>query len=232
MKKSWPARPALLLVASLGLFGSQMFAQGGKRLPAGLSESSSVSEIVGWLDKAGFAPARVGLNHDGEEIRNLHTREFEGETLSERFVFSRGFRVSKLEDCTLTLRNDDVRLLRYADDALFTIGGGGHHPFDEVGKSQTRYAAELHVPLHRLSDSKGRSPYRHTSDPKQAALLGVWRATYRTRGSREVRIYVFPAERPERRGHVAGDMLTFTFDDRVAADNFDAAFRRAIKLCE
>lgn len=233
MKTFSPARGALALAASLCLLAPGASAQKGDRLPGRLDENSKVPQLVEWLGEAVLAGARVGLNHDGEEIRNPITREFEGETLAERFVFSQGFRVAKLEDCALTLRNDDVKLLRYADDAFFTIGGGGSHPLDDVGRSGTRYAAEMLVPLRLLSDRKGRVPYRHTKDSKQAALLGVWRATYRTRGrGRHVSIKVFPAERPEEMRDVDGDMLSFTFDDKAAADNFHAAFRRAIRLCK
>jgi hypothetical protein len=233
MKTLTPTLRALLVAASLSLSSSVTLAQDKNRLPPELSRSSPPADILRWLDKTTFAEARVGLNRSGDPgtddpIPSLRVDS----TVGEKFVFSQGFRLANLEGCTLTLRNDDVKLIRYADDALFTIGGDGGHAFGDVGQTETRYVAELYVPLDKMSDRKGKAAYRHTSEPKKAALLGAWRTTFKSkRGRRDAGLSVFPAGRREKRTFTDGETVTFTFDSREAGERFNAAFRRAIKLC-
>jgi hypothetical protein len=232
MKTVRPALRALWLVAAISLVGAKTVAQDKKTPPPELSHRASLSEILDWLDKTSFGHARVGLNRSGDPSVERADGSQDSGTVGEKFVFSRGFRLANLDGCTLTLRNDDVKLLGYADDALFTIGGGGEHMFSEVGKTPTRYVAELYVPLHRMSDRKGRAAYRHTSDAKRAGLLGAWRTTFKTkRGRRYAGVSIFPAGQREKQGFTDGEMLTFTFDSKEAGEKFNAAFRQAIKLC-
>jgi hypothetical protein len=226
---------ALLLLASVSFLSSTIFAQDKNRLPPELNQNSSLSEIIDWLDRTSFAAARIGLNHSGSEAVKSPGYYKRG-TLGEKFVFSQGFKLANLDGCTLTLRNDDVKLLRYADNALITIGGDGRHMFDEVGKTETRYVAELYLPLQKISDRRGKAPYLHTSNPKQAGLIGSWRTVFQPKGffghSRRVfAISVFPAGEREKQEFMDGEMLTFTFDSRETSEKFNAAFRRAFKLC-
>ncbi len=233
MKTFQLALHTLFLVAWISPLSLKTLAQDQKPLPPELSQSSSLSEIIEWLDKVSFPQARVGVNRSGDSaVYDIHGYQQESGTLAERFVFSPGFRLANLVGCNLTLKNDNVKLLRYADNALFAIGGRGIHRFSDVGKAQTSYVAELSVPLDRMSDRKGKATYRHTSDPKQAGLLGMWRTTFETKKNRRhVGISVFPVGQTEKREYTNGEMLTFTFDSKDVSDKFNGAFRRAIKLC-
>jgi hypothetical protein len=224
----------LLLLMPAALLRSTS-AQNKKQLPAELGKSSTPAEIIDWLDRTSFADARVGLNNSGSPGVD-EPGYSDGGTVGERFVFSQGFRLANLDGCTLTLRNDDVKLLVYADKALFTIGGDDRHIFDEVGKTSTRYVAELYLPLHKISDHRGKGPYLHTRNRKQAALLGLWRTVFKPKGMfrqghRDFAISVFPAGQREKKEYMDGESLTFTFDSKETSEKFNTAFRRAIKLC-
>ena len=57
----------LLFLVALSLsLNSVAFAQKSS-LPAELTENSSLTEIIAWLDKTSFAQARIGLNIDVTE---------------------------------------------------------------------------------------------------------------------------------------------------------------------
>lgn len=49
-----------LLVITLGLCIDSSLSAQKNRLPSGLTENSSLEEVLGWLDKMALAQARVG----------------------------------------------------------------------------------------------------------------------------------------------------------------------------
>lgn len=66
-------------------------------------------------------------------------------------------------------------------------------------------------------------------------LYGAWGAECKYEGvvaKSPVGLFMFPAGPRESRKYYGGESVTFTFDSREQSLRFDAAFRRAIKLCE
>jgi hypothetical protein len=182
------------------------------------------------LESAGlFAAARVGLTDSVWRYRNGTGPDDEPTLETDKEIFSQGFRFGSFKGCTLTLRNDDVKMLLPAEKGLsrgLTYAGDGPPP---------RYVAELHIQLDRLSARKGKSAMRVNNDPEKARLYGAWRAEYRFEGivaKSAAHVTMFPAGLRESRKRYEGESVGFTFDDREQSLRFDAAFRRAIKLCE
>jgi hypothetical protein len=128
------------------------------------------------------------------------------------FIFAPGFKLASTDGCNLTLRNDDARV---------------------VNREGTPRSVELFLPLARMSDRKGKAPYRHTKNPRVAELFGTWRTEFKekgffTHGIFTVRLKDLSSGQSDTK---AGDSLKFTFDDKDAAHKFNVALRRAIKLC-
>jgi hypothetical protein len=224
MKIFQPMLHALFLIVSIGFLTSTTFAQDNVRLPPELNRSSSLAEVLGWLDKTSFANARVGLSNDGSPGDSDSIMPTDS-LPSEKAVFSQGFKLTNVDGCALTLRNDDVKVIRFSKSL---------ERFRDVGNTQTRYVTELYVPLYRLSHRKGKAPYRHTSNPEKARLLGAWRAEFKEKGffsRHDVGMSIFPAGQKEVRQYIDGGTLTFTFDSQEMSEQFNAAFRQAIKLC-
>jgi hypothetical protein len=214
----------LFLVVTIGSLPSASPAQDNARLPEELNQNSSLIEVLNWLDQTSFANARVGLN-TGETGGNDESGPFHQDAMpAEKPIFSQGFRLANLEGCMLTLRNDDMRILR-RPNKLYQWN---------IGES---YVAELYIPLYRLSPRKGRSTYRHTRDPEKARLFGTWRTEFKHRGffaRHDVGISYFPAGQRESKskGYKDGETLTFTFDSKEMSEKFNAAFRQTIRLCQ
>ncbi len=201
------------------------------RPPAPATEPKpSIKEEFERLESADlFAAARVGLTDNVLRHRN-GTGLYDEPTLeTEKEIFSQGFRFGSLEGCTLTLRNEDVRM-------LLSPGGERSRALTYAGGAPpTRHVAELHIQLAGLSARKGKSAMRVNSDPDKARLYGAWRAEYRFKGivaKSPVFVSMFPAGLRESRKNYEGESVGFTFDSREQSLKFDAAFRRAIKLCE
>lgn len=182
------------------------------------------------LESAGlFAAARVGLTDSVWRYRNGTGPDDEPTLETDKEVFSQGFRFGSFKGCTLTLRNDDVKMLLSPEQErsrALTHAGDGPPP---------RYVAELYVQLDRLSARKGKSALRVNNNPEKARLYGAWRAEYRFKGvvaKSAVHVSMFPAGLRESRKNYEGESVGFNFDSREQSLRFDAAFRRAIKLCE
>jgi hypothetical protein len=201
-----------------------------KVLPRELNQTSSLSEILGWLDKTSFANASVGLKTIVSDA-GLDPADRLTAKLSESAFFSPGFRLIKVDGCNLTLRNDNVKVLSfltssYNPDEVASLPGYRN------GKRQS--AALLFIPLDKMSDRKGKGPYRHTKDPEKVKLLGVWRTEFKKKGffSREIfRIDMIPSEQGATKESMEAQILTFTFEKKEMSEQFNAAFRQAIKLC-
>ena len=223
MKTFQPLLHALLLAVSISLLSSKTFAQNNARLPPELNQNSSLPEVLEWLDKTSFANARVGLNDSGSpNSEESNMGPYGDGTPAQKPIFSQGFRLTNLENCTLTLRNDYMKIIRRPTKHW-------------EGNKDESYVAELYIPLYRLSPGKGREPYRHTQDPEQARLLGTWRTEFKHKGffaRHDVGISYFPAAQRESKVYMDGETLTFTFDSKEMSEQFDAAFRQAIKLCK
>lgn len=183
-------------------------AQDNVQLPPPLSQRSSVSEIVEWLDKNSFGRARIGVKDSYYPFRTGDNRKYSGFD----FIFASGFKLVNADGCNLTLRNDEARM---------------------INRDGTPQSVELFLPLARMSDRKGKAPYRHTRNPLMAKLFGTWRTEFKergffTHGIFTVRLKDLSSGQSDTK---AGDSLKFTFDDRDAANKFNVAFRQAIKLC-
>ncbi len=198
-------------------------------LPPGLNQTSSLSEILAWLDKNSLPQARIGLNlsSTSDSIAS------EGRGIYESGVFSQGFKLIKADGCYLTLRNEDIKILSFRTNASrYDIQS--LERFRSKGAGVTPYPAELYIRLNRMKAERGKGPRLHTKDPAKAKLLGSWRTEFKERGGRpqDVLLIVVLDSPPEAaRDDMYGDTITFTFDNKQTSEQFNAAFRQAIKLC-
>jgi hypothetical protein len=218
-------RPPWLFEASLAtvfvaFVGAVTVAQDRNRWPPDLNQHSSVVEIVSWLDKTSFPQARVGIRTNSlPAVESLSPVLSQDQRPPESRFYSQGFRLVAADGCSLTLRNDDARLIAHSDLVPINL--------------QEHYSADLYVPLSRLSDRKGRAPNRHTNKPEKSQLLGTWRTEFKSNRSREdVVLKLSPKSGTEKPVIWEAETLTFTFDSKGMSQNFDAAFRQAIRLCK
>ena len=229
MRTFLPLLQVLFLIVIINFWNSETAAQGKAQLPPELTQNSSPAEILAWLDRTSLANARVGLNSDGGKSRSMYGVQVNHGTPSAKAVFSKGFRLARLDGCHLTLRNEAVSVIDFS---------GGRYSADvktllESRKGNT--AGQLLMWLERLSYTKGKAGYRHITDPENAKLLGTWRISFSYRGFFSRDSFSMSFSDPEQgtvREVMTAEKLTFTFDDRDAAERFSAAFRQAIKLCQ
>jgi hypothetical protein len=170
------------------------------------------------LDKTIFANARVQLK-DSWDSGTYRPPWDQGEPAKGTWVLTQGFKLTNIDGCTLALRNDDVRTLSKSM---------------EIEAPDKHFAAELYVPLNRLSPSKGKSTYRFTTDPDKVRLLGAWQTEFRYKGlfSRTIVGLAFFSTGSKEPSRWESENLAFTFESKEMSEKFDAAFRRAIKLCQ
>jgi hypothetical protein len=175
---------------------------------------------MNWLDKTSLPKARVGLRTSSTpQIDSDSPVLSQDQHPSDSLFYSQGFKLIKVDGCNLTLRNDHTRLI-------------GHSTLVIDETPQQHYSAELYVPLYRLSEKKGRAPYRYTKDPRKSLLLGTWRTEFKSNRSREEGILtLFLPGHTEKIGGWEAETLTFTFDTKEESEQFNAAFRQAIRLC-
>ena len=180
----------------------------------------NISEVMNALDQNGMGQARVGirtLRQSREEISGVLLQE-DYPALS--LFYSEGFKFVRIENCGVILRNDNTQLISHSKLV--------HDP-----TPGERVTAELFIPLNRLSLTKGRKPFRHTSDPQKAQLLGTWRTEFKSsKPLEDVVLTVFDSAGTAKLGVWKGDTLTFTFDNKETSEKFDTAFRQAIKICQ
>lgn len=233
------------------IFGTALLSSAQKyELPAGLNEKSTLAEVIAWLDKNGFAGARIGLNEEYSQTYDP-TDNIDSQRQSEWMVFDKGFTLSRSEGCNLILRNDDIRLLSYRslykDADLGSFAG-----FRNAADKKKQYRGDLYISLSRLKSKKSKIPYVLTKKDREEALLGKWRIGFEGRGAdTEFIKHKWRVPNVEVKFHYdiylviagSGDEgidddesfdsqdLTFTFDDKEPSDSFYAAFRQAIKLC-
>jgi|GEM_PF-3247580 len=186
------------------------------------AHSAELRQVLEQLDRTGLAGARVGVSDQGTPDNPDALPEPITGFAKFTFVYARGFKFANLEGCTLTLRHDDLKVLRPAPRG------------DDAPGPEKQYVAELYVSLDKVSWHNGRKPYRHTKDAEKARVFGPWRTQYVQRRRRTVHIggmSIFPVGQRERQNFFGYEKLFFTFDTKEAAEQFDSAFRRAVKLC-
>ena len=209
---------------SIGIvcLSSQTLAQNKPKLPSPLNASSSVSEIVDWLDKNSFSHTRIGLEFDDPE------------GLYGALDFSSGFRLVEADGCRLTLRNDEIKIL-----------SGGTKSYDSNQMSLANFvfgerrkltpqSAILFIPLDKMRYGGGKEPYQYTKNAEKAKLFGTWRTEFKEKGF--FRRFVFQmeitaVEDPGLKGKLKAATLTFAFDDKEESERFNSALRQAIRLC-
>ena len=220
------------LSAGMVCLSSQTLAQNKPKPPPPLNASSSVSEIVDWLDQNSFSHARIGLESGGPNLDPMGSMM---STIAEGLVFSSGFRLVKVDGCRLTLRNDQVKVLsgwtNRTDSNEMSLA---NFVWDgkKGEKKLTPYSADLFIPLDKMR--YGKKPYQHTKNPEQAKLLGTWRTKFKEKGffKRFVfQIEITAVEDSGLKDKMKAATLTFTFDDKKGSQRFDSAFRQAIGLC-
>ena len=155
------------------LLGTVASPQGKSNTPAAVPQQSHISEVMDWLDKNGLARARVGVRMSSRPAR----REISGVIQQDAYpalslFYAEGFKLVQGEVCGVILKNDNTRLL-------------AHSKLVQAPPPDQDYTAELYIPLDRLSVNKSKGPYRHTSDPYKAQLLGAWRKEFKSNRSQD-----------------------------------------------
>jgi len=183
----------------------------------GLPLQPNISEVMNWLDKNGLAQARIGLRTSPQSAREeIQQDAYPAVSL----FYAAGFRLVQGDVCEVILRNDNTTLLDHSKLV--------HDP-----APGQRYTAELYIPLDKLSVKKGKGPYRHTSNPDKAQLLGTWRIEFKSSKSQDdIVLTMFAPGQTEKMQVWKAETLTFTFDDKDTSDKFNMAFRQAVAICQ
>lgn len=176
-----------------------------KQPPPPLNRNSSVFDNVDSLAKAGLGNARVGLSHGGLK--------------GDKYVFAPGFKFIDFKDCTLTLGNEGATFIAPSRSS-----------------SIPRFDVQMKIFLNDLSPTKGKVEHLLFRDPKKAQLLGSWRTKFIHKGlfSLLTNAIELSFSRPGEQtnpGPWFDDNVAFAFDSKEMSESFDAAFRRAITLC-
>ena len=206
---------ALFLVSVVLLSSVRTPAQ-KRPLPCDLNQDSSVSEILTWLDQTTFRNARIVLK-DSSDAFTYRPPWDDSEPAKYTFIFTQGFRATNIDGCNLLLRNDDARIVTKS----------------KVEDSKHPLVAEVWVQLNRMSPNKGRHTHRYTKDPEKVRLLGAWRTEFTYKGWFSHTIVGLTLSSPEWKEPQRwnGWKIAFIFDTQEMGEKFDAAFRRAIRLC-
>ncbi len=210
--------------------------------PPQVQQLSSVEEIVESLNKTSFPKARIGLNFEGPENHldgsdSMESMALNVSRLSEELIFSSGFTVDSLNGCRLTLKNDDVKILNWAtssyDRNRMSFAKFVLEP-KKGEKKLTPQTGVLLIPLDKLSYRKGKPPHRYTKYSVVEKRLGTWRVDFQWSGFFKmsvVEMQITAAEGKDLTGKMTAQKLNFFFDDKKEGDDFNVAFRQAIKLC-
>ena len=207
---------SFFILSGVILLSSSAFAQRKPVLPNGLNQSSSVAEIVAWLDQTTFRHAHIVLKDSWDDFTYRPPWD-DTRAATATFIFTPGFRVTNIDGCNLLLRNDEARKVIKS----------------KVDNSVQPIVAEVWVQLNRMSADRGKHTHRFTNDPEKMRLLGAWRTDFKYSGwsSRTIvglKLNSTDWKEPQK---WEGMDLAFTFDTEEMSKNFDAAFRQAIRLC-
>lgn len=197
-----------------------------------LNQSSSLAEILDWLNKNAFPKARVGLRSKGYTVQPVSPWQSENSVPGHERIFSEGFHVKQVDGCHLILSNEHVAII---DSRTPSSGAFSRFIAQEKGKREVKpQLALLFLRLDRMSDRRGKGPYVHTKDQEKANLLGPWRTSFEQKGffSRVIfEMELIAAEQPQTKELGRFHYLTFTFDSKELAEQFNTMFRRAITIC-
>lgn len=230
---------AVCLVSLVNFSASNIYAQENV-LPEGVNERSSLAEVLKYLDETGFAHARIGLESDRSSTNPL---DGDRRSVRDSAVFTQGFRLAKVNECTLTLRNNNLKILSFGssadrdDDVILRtfrakLGDPTLRRFNNV-PGDPPYPADLQIKLNKLRYEPAKAPYHHTKNPDTAKVFGSWRTKFKKDKGQDVLFLLVHAYPPEYgMESMRGNTLTFTFDSQEMSERFDAAFRQAIKLCK
>lgn len=130
---------------------------------------SSLKEILNWLDTTSFPHACIGLESNAAglepgETPTTATRYYEWA------IFSKGFKLAKIDGCKITLRNNNVELIRF-ETKYPNPAEGSLDEFRKIQNNQSQFTGEFSVPLQKLKANK--APFHHTKKADQANLLGA-----------------------------------------------------------
>lgn len=231
----------LLLVALSLALNSAALAQKNS-LPTELTEKSSLADVLNWLDKTSFDQARIGLEANASGVEPDETPTTAARYYEWAF-FSKGFKLAGIDGCRLTLRNENVKLIKfetkYPDPAKGSLDN-----FRKIQNNQTQFTGEFTIPLQKLKANK--APFRYTEKSEAADLLGIWRTEFKWKPDfflipskkklkslleNQMKIKITGAGQDARNDSMTGDEITFTFDDKRMSESFYTAFSRAILLC-
>lgn len=190
--------------------------QNKTRVPGGLKEDSSISEILAWLDQTIFRNARIVLKDSRDDFVYRPPWD-DAEPLKHTFIFLQGFRVTNIDGCNLMLRHDDAREVVKS----------------KVLNSPHNLAVDLWVQLNRMSPDKGSRTHRYTKDPEKVRLLGAWKSEFKYKGwsSKTMAALKLHSPRWDKPQLWQGYNIAFTFETKEMSEQFETAFRQAIRLC-
>ena len=223
---------ALFVIVFTTFTNADVFAQKETALPSPLNETSSLTQILDWLNENAFPHARVGLRAKGGTGPPRSYGLARESTPSGERIFSEGFHLKFVNGCHVTLSNEHVAII----DARNRESGSFYRFINQKNRDRelTPQLAMVFLPLDRMSNTRGKGPYLHTKDQDKARLVGAWRTSFEQNGF--FRKTIFDAEltaaeqsQTKELGHFTS--LTFTFDSQVLAEQFNVVFRRAITIC-
>lgn len=206
----------VFIMSVIALSIAEGFGQSKPRLPGNLDQNSTVSEILTWLDQTTFGNMRVVLKDSWDADEYIPPLS-EYQRAKNTFIFTQGFRATTIDGCNLILRNDDVSTVTKS----------------KVNDTVHPLIANVWVQLNRMGADKGRHIHRYTKDKEKVRLLGAWRTEFSYNGwfSRTMVGLTLSSPQWKEPQHWEGLNLAFTFDTREIGEEFDAAFRQAIRLC-
>ena len=226
----------LVLIVSVGFAPGTVAQQ--RSAQSATSQSATVTEIVESL-KTSFSQARIGLEFDaGEAYRGndaMDSMNLNVSRLSESAYFSSGFTVESLDGCSLKLKNDQVKIVKwysgsydqhYMSLSKFLMTG-------RKGEKQlTPQTGVLSVPLNKLKYKGSTTP--KFIEHKNGPVIGTWKTEFEEKGffrRNVIEMEISAAEGVDLKSKMTARYLFFMFDDKTEAENFNLAFRRAIQLC-
>ena len=225
-------KPSLfLLLLILMVAGSNVAAQQPAGLPPKLNSNSSLAEIIDWLNQNAFPSARVGLRSTGGYSPPSRWGLPRKSVFSGERIFSEGFHLKSIDSCHVTLSNEHATLIdvRNSSGTFYRF-----IPQKHGNRELTPQLALLYLPLNKMSDKRGKGPYLQRKDQDKAKLLGSWRTSFDQKGFFRRSIFeleLTAAEEPQTKELGRFDYVTFNFDSKELAEQFNAAFRSAIRIC-
>ena len=222
----------LLALVLIAIPGSRVPAQKETALPPELKSNSSLTEILDWLNQHAFPYARVGVRAKGRTGTKSRFGIPRHDTPDIERFFSEGFQVKSINGCEVILSNEHPTII----DAHNRDTGHFRQFIRQKNGTQelTPQLALLFLRLDKMSDKRGKKPYVYSTDPQKIKLLGGYRTKFDQSGFFhrmifEMELTATDQAKTKELGHF--DYITFTFVDKNLAEQFNVAFRLAIKRC-